>query len=68
MAATVIALFPLAAHGGSLREPLCYARIGGLTVATFITLLLVPVIYAVFVLDLKLVRWEAGERGGTREG
>jgi len=56
--ATVIALFPLAAHGGPLWEPLCYAQIGGLTVATFVTLLLVPVLYAIFVLDLKLVKWE----------
>ena len=44
-AATVIALIPLASHGGPLWEPMCYAQIGGLTVATFITLLLVPVIY-----------------------
>ena len=56
--ATVIALFPLASHGGPLWEPLCYAQIGGLTVATFITLLLVPVLYAAVVLDLKLVKWE----------
>jgi Cu/Ag efflux pump CusA len=56
--ATVIALFPLAAHGGPLWEPLCYAQIGGLTVATFVTLLLVPVLYAIFVLDLKLVTWD----------
>jgi len=56
--ATVIALFPLAAHGGPLWEPLCYAQIGGLSVATVITLLLVPVIYAIFVLDLKWVKWE----------
>ncbi len=56
--ATVIALFPLALHGGPLWEPLCYAQIGGLTVATFVTLLLVPVLYAIFVLDLKWVRWE----------
>jgi len=63
--ATVIALFPLAAHGGPLWEPLCYAQIGGLTVATFVTLLLVPVLYAIFVLDLKLVKWEpaAGAAG-----
>ena len=27
--ATVIALFPLAIHGGPLWEPLCYAQIGG---------------------------------------
>jgi multidrug efflux pump subunit AcrB len=58
--ATVIALFPLALHGGPLWEPLCYAQIGGLTFATFITLLLVPVIYAIFVMDLKLVKWETG--------
>jgi multidrug efflux pump subunit AcrB len=61
VAATVTALFPLAAHGGPLWEPLCYAQIGGLTVATFVTLLMVPVIYATFVLDLKLVRWDAHE-------
>jgi multidrug efflux pump subunit AcrB len=56
--ATVFALFPLASHGGPLWEPLCYAQIGSLTVATFITLLLVPVLYAIFVLDLKIVKWE----------
>ena len=59
VAATVIALFPLAAHGGPLWEPLCYAQIGGLTFATVVTLLLVPVIYATFVLDLKLVKWDS---------
>ena len=32
--ATVFALFPLAMHGGPLWEPLCYAQIGGLTIAT----------------------------------
>ena len=58
VAATVTALFPLAAHGGPLWEPMCYAQIGGLTVATFVTLLLVPVLYAIFVLDLKVVKWE----------
>ena len=46
-------------HGGPLWEPLCYAQIGGLTIATFITLLLVPVIYSIFVLDLKLIKWES---------
>ena len=63
--ATVIALFPLASHGGPLWEPMCYAQIGGLSVATFITLLLVPVIYSIFVLDLKLVKWE--EVGEAKE-
>ena len=31
---------------------------GGLTIATVITLVLVPVIYAIVVLDLKLVKWD----------
>jgi multidrug efflux pump subunit AcrB len=57
--ATVFALFPLASHGGPFWVPLCYAQIGGLLVATVVTLLLVPVLYAIFVLDLKIVRWEA---------
>ena len=56
--ATVLALFPLALHGGPLWKPLCYSQIGGLGVATFITLLLVPVFYAIFVLDLKLITWD----------
>ena len=56
--ATVFGLFPLAAHGGPLWEPMCYAQIGGLTAATFITLLLVPVFYSICVLDLKIVKWE----------
>ena len=53
------ALVPLALHGGPLWEPLCYAQIGGLAIATVITLILVPVFYAITVKDLKLVRWEA---------
>jgi Cu/Ag efflux pump CusA len=61
----VIALFPLALHGGPLWAPMCYAQIGGLTIATVITLLLVPVLYAIFVLDLKWVRWEAKETPGA---
>ena len=34
------------------------AKIGGLSLATFVTLLIVPVIYSIFVLDLKIVRWD----------
>jgi len=56
--ATVLALFPLALHGDPLWEALCYAQIGGLTLATAVTLFLVPVFYSVFVLDLKVVRWD----------
>ena len=64
--ATVLALFPLAMHGGPLWQPLCYAQIGGLTVATFMTLLLVPVLYSIFVLDLKILTWD--EKVEKREG
>jgi hypothetical protein len=45
-------------HRGPPWQPLSYAQIGGLGVATFITLLLVPVLYSIFVLDLKIVEWE----------
>jgi multidrug efflux pump subunit AcrB len=57
VAATVLALFPLALDEGPLWQPLCYAQIGGLSVATFVTLLLVPVLYSIAVLDLKVVKW-----------
>jgi multidrug efflux pump subunit AcrB len=58
VAATILALFPLASSGGPLWQPLCYAQIGGLAIATFITLLLVPVFYSIAVLDLKVIKWE----------
>jgi multidrug efflux pump subunit AcrB len=67
VAATVIALIPLAMHGGPLWVPMCYAQIGGLTVATFVTLVLVPVIYAIFVKDLKLVKWGAAEATASHD-
>jgi hypothetical protein len=57
----------LAAHGGSLWQPLCYAQIGGLTIATFVTLGLVPVLYSFVVLDLKLIRWEQQEQPDASE-
>jgi multidrug efflux pump subunit AcrB len=65
--ATILALFPLALEGGPLWKPLCYAQIGGLAVATFITLLLVPVLYSIFVLDLKIVKWEAIQKEAAME-
>lgn len=57
VAATVIALVPLARRGGPLWEPLCYAQMGGLTLATVVTFVLVPALYAVAVRDLRLVPW-----------
>jgi multidrug efflux pump subunit AcrB len=61
--ATVLGLIPLALHGGPLWEPLCYVQIAGLSAATVVTLVLVPVLYAICVLDLKIVRWdEPGHR------
>lgn len=42
--ATVIALLPLAIYGGPRWESMCYAQIGRLSAATFITLLVVPLI------------------------
>ena len=63
--ATVFGLVPLALHGGPLWEGLCYTQIGGLTVATFVTLILVPVLYAIFVLDLKVLKWDEEHPGRT---
>jgi multidrug efflux pump subunit AcrB len=62
--ATVIALFPLAYRGGPLWEPMCYTQIGGLLLATIITKILVPVLYAIFVLDLKILKWEEKRPAG----
>ena len=56
--ATVLGLVPLALHGGPLWQPLCYAQIGGLSFATVVTLLLVPVLYTIVIQDLKLIRWD----------
>ncbi|MEO8026536.1 MAG: efflux RND transporter permease subunit [Bryobacteraceae bacterium] len=56
--ATVMALVPLALHGGPLWEPMCYAQIGGLSAATVVTLLIVPIMYSICVLDLKIIRWD----------
>lgn len=58
VAATVLGLVPLAVHGGPLWQPLCYAQIGGLTFATVVTLVLVPVLYTIMIRDLKLINWD----------
>jgi multidrug efflux pump subunit AcrB len=55
--ATVLGLVPLALHGGPLWQPLCYAQIAGLSLATVVTLLLVPVLYTIVIQDLRLIDW-----------
>ena len=55
--ATVGGLIPLARRGGPLREPLCYVQIVELLTATLVTLGIVPILYVLFVEDLRLVRW-----------
>src|SRR5262249_30686481 len=57
--ATVFGLVPLAAHGGPLWGGVWYAQIGGVPPANSVTKLLVPALYAIAVLDLKVIRWEA---------
>ncbi len=66
--ATIFGLIPLARNGGPLWEALCYAQIGGLLLANYVTKLLVPALYAIFVLDLKLIKWEGleNETGGNK--
>jgi len=61
--ATVLGLVPLALHGGPLWQPLCYAQIGGLSFATVVTLLLVPVLYTIVIKDLKLIDWNKPAEG-----
>ncbi len=55
--ACVGGLIPLALSGGPLWEPMCYVQIVGMLVATLVTLVVVPVLYVIFVEDLRLVRW-----------
>ena len=57
IAATTLALIPLAFHGGPLWQGLCYAQIGGLVFAMFGTLIFIPTLYAFAVLDLKVIPW-----------
>jgi multidrug efflux pump subunit AcrB len=60
--ATVGGLIPLAMHGGPLWEPLCYVQIVGLLVAMLVTKVVVPVLYVIFVEDLRIIRWSAGDQ------
>jgi len=61
--ATVGGLIPLACEGGPLWEPMCYVQIAGLLLATLVTLGIVPVVYVLFVENLKIIRWEPQPHG-----
>jgi HAE1 family hydrophobic/amphiphilic exporter-1 len=68
-ATTVLALFPMAlglGAGDELRAPLAITVIGGLTVATFLTLLVIPCIYRI--LGAAPVRVRVGESEGDTSG
>ncbi|HSL85733.1 MAG TPA: efflux RND transporter permease subunit, partial [Bacteroidales bacterium] len=61
-ATTILAMFPLAISAGSgaeLWRPMGIAVIGGLIFSTLVTLVLVPVVYAVFV--TRKERWKYRE-------
>ena len=53
-ATTVLGLLPLALAGGPLWEGMAWSMIFGLLVATLLTLLVVPAIYAIFVEHLRV--------------
>jgi multidrug efflux pump subunit AcrB len=59
--ATVGGLIPLALEGGPLWQPMCYVQIAGLLLATVVTKVIVPVLYVVFVEDLRLIHWPASD-------
>ncbi|MFZ5440081.1 MAG: efflux RND transporter permease subunit [Myxococcota bacterium] len=62
--ATVGGLIPLALEGGPKWQQLVYVQIGGLLLATLVTKGVVPVLYVVFVEQLKWVPWT---RSGTAD-
>ncbi|MDX1394606.1 MAG: efflux RND transporter permease subunit [Gemmatimonadota bacterium] len=68
---TVVGLLPLAlgiGAGADLRAPLAVAVIGGLISATFLTLIVVPVVYSLMVEPRLSVAPASGEAGSSRGG
>lgn len=53
-ATTIGGLFPLALAGGPLWEGMAWCMIFGLAVATLLTLLVIPALYAIFVENLRV--------------
>ena len=58
---TVIGLIPLALGGSSLMVPMAISLMSGLMVSTLLTLVIIPVVYAVFQKDNKDVGAKATE-------
>ena len=50
---TIGGLLPLTLQGGTLWAPMGWTIIGGLTMSTFLTLVVVPVLYKIFTSDSK---------------
>jgi HAE1 family hydrophobic/amphiphilic exporter-1 len=64
---TVLGLMPMAmglGRGADLRAPLAIAVIGGLSIATLLTLIVVPVVYSV-VESVRIVGVSSGVAGGV---
>ena len=67
---TIIGLVPMAlglGEGGELTAPLAVTIMGGLTSATFLTLVVIPVAYALFARDSRPARVPETARVGTAE-
>jgi HAE1 family hydrophobic/amphiphilic exporter-1 len=66
---TVLALIPMAigtGEGGELRAPMAITVVGGLTVATLLTLVVIPVVYTTFE-DLDTLRQRIISRKRTQQ-
>ncbi len=62
-ATTVGGLLPLALAGGPLWEGMAWCMISGLLIATLLTLLVIPSLYAIFAESLGITMVEIPERG-----
>jgi len=60
-ATTIGGLLPLALSGGPLWTGMAWAMIYGLTIATLLTLLVVPALYAIFVETFKVRLFRASD-------
>lgn len=58
-ATTVMGLLPLAISGGNLFKPMAISLMAGLIVSTFLTMVVIPVIYSLIetFIDKKHLRW-----------